>query len=239
MKMNLGGRNDVREKNKPYTWEEIKEFLVKELKKTSHIMTFGTIGSCNVEHDVDIIITKKPLSSSVNFFKEVHSIFDKVGEYLNLRYGSKLIRLPGLSSQGELLNFVKVNKNDLIFHSMVYVSLPQIINEWLPWTEKGDDISRILKNNYSCLIGDVESLFKKDFSHKNYYDFIFTYLAHYDRINFPYPEEKLIKIMNKFYFYLFKKRLNLKPPVARNMKEVRKYFYQLCSKIDELEVKRK
>ena len=56
---------------KPYTWSEIKEFLEKDLKRTKHILTFGTIGSCNVEHDVDVIITKKPSSKTANLVKLV------------------------------------------------------------------------------------------------------------------------------------------------------------------------
>ncbi len=44
---------------KPYTWVEIEKVIREELRKTKHIMTVGTIGSCNINHDVDLIITKK------------------------------------------------------------------------------------------------------------------------------------------------------------------------------------
>ncbi len=52
---------------KPYTWKEIRRVLEKELKKTRHIMTYGTIGSCNIEKDIDTIVTKKPGSKSEDF----------------------------------------------------------------------------------------------------------------------------------------------------------------------------
>jgi len=42
-------------------------------------------------------------------------------------------------------------------------------------------------------------LFDEKFSRKKYYDFMFTYLSHYDRINFPYSEKMLVIVMNKFY----------------------------------------
>ena len=54
-------------KTRPYAWEDIKDFLVKELRKTKHIMTYGTIGSCDINHDIDTIITKKPASPSAEF----------------------------------------------------------------------------------------------------------------------------------------------------------------------------
>ena len=64
------------------TWEEVREFLVNELSKTKCIMTWGTIGSCNIEHDIDTIIAKKPSSPSADFYKEVHGIFDSLEVYL-------------------------------------------------------------------------------------------------------------------------------------------------------------
>lgn len=55
---------------KSYTWEEIRAVLEKELNKTKHILTYGTIGSCNIEHDIDTIVTKKPDSKSSDFLKK-------------------------------------------------------------------------------------------------------------------------------------------------------------------------
>ena len=63
---------------KPYNWQEIKNFLDKELRKTKHILTFGTIGSCNIEHDIDLIITKKSSSKTSDFYKEIHILFDSL-----------------------------------------------------------------------------------------------------------------------------------------------------------------
>jgi len=214
---------------KPYTWDEIKKILNKELKETKHMLTFGTIGSCNVEHDIDIIITKKPNSKSSDFYKEIHKIFDNLNNYLTKKYYAKLIRLPGLSFQGELLGLINVKKQDLIFHS-----LSQIKNQWRPWSSRDEDVISILKNDYLCLFGEKDDLFKEDFSEEKYYDFMFSFLAHYDRINFNYSDENLIKVMNRFYDYLFRKRLKLKTPVAKNEKQVREIFYKLCDILDDL-----
>ena len=93
---------------KPYDWEEIKHVLLKELKKTKHILTFGTIGSLNVEHDIDIITTKKPDSKSSSYFRELHKILDSVDGYLMKKYKSKLIRGPHHSYLPE---FTKLSKS--------------------------------------------------------------------------------------------------------------------------------
>ena len=58
------------------SWDLIEDFLSEELNKTKHIMTFGTIGSLNVKHDIDLIITKNPNSSLKMFFEEIHNIFN-------------------------------------------------------------------------------------------------------------------------------------------------------------------
>ena len=55
---------------KPYTWDEIEYFLRKELSKTKHVMTFGTIGSRNIDHDIDLIITKNHNLLFLNFIKK-------------------------------------------------------------------------------------------------------------------------------------------------------------------------
>jgi len=41
--------------------------------------------------------------------------------------------------------------------------------------------------------------------------------------------------MNKFYSYLFKKRLGLDVPVAKDKKQARNIFYELCDVLDDLE----
>jgi len=77
---------------KKKSWKEIKEFLIGEMKKTKHIMTFGTIGSCDIERDIDLIITKKPGSGTADFYKEIHSFFDSMDNFVKKRYGSRAIR---------------------------------------------------------------------------------------------------------------------------------------------------
>ena len=162
--------------DKPYTWKEVRKLLIRELSKTKNIMTFGTIGSCDVKNDIDIVITKRPNSKSSDFYREIHSLFDSINKYMYEKYNSKLIRLHGLSFQGEILNSVDVDNNDLILHTFVYVSLPQIKNEWKPWSSEDEDVVDLLKNTYSCLIGDKNDLFNNKFSKEKYYDFMFTFL---------------------------------------------------------------
>lgn len=221
---------------KPYTWEEIKEILVKELKKTKHIMTSGTLGSCNVERDIDLIIAKKPKSSSSNFYKEVHGLLDNLNNYVSKKYNSHAIRFSGY--EPEFLTLSNYNEKDLAIQTFIYVSYTQIKKDWKRSLFPDEDIKKILAKNYNCLMGSVNDLFSKGFQKEHYCDSIFVYLMMYDRINANYSEKFLVKVMNFYFEYLFKKRLGLKVPVAKNKKDVRRIFYELCDILDELNSKK-
>ncbi|MCK5321153.1 hypothetical protein KAJ38_01115 [Candidatus Pacearchaeota archaeon] len=226
-------------KVRPYTWQEIKEFLVKELEKTKHIMTFGTIGSCDVEKDVDLIITKKVKSKTSSFYKEIHELFEKVNKYLNRRYSSKLVRFPGVSFIPEFESLFNYTKNDLAFHTMIYCSYPQIEKDW-QWALFEDEILKdMFVNHYDCFFEDKNKLFLNEFGNSNYADNISLYLAFYDRINTIYDEKFLTEVMNYYFDYLFRKRLGLKSPIAKNKKDVKRIFYVLCDILDELNSKKK
>lgn len=228
------------ESKKSYTWKEIEDVLKKELKKTKHIMTFGTIGSLNVEHDIDTIITKKPKSKTSDFYKEIHNLFDDLNDYLTKKYSGRVIRLPSIGYEKELLTLSKYEKGDLVLHTMVYVSYTQLMKDW-GWAIAKEDpsVEDILKENYNCLVGSIDDLFSKEFQKERYYDFIFIYLNLYDRINSNYAEGFLINVMNSYYDYLFRKRLGLKTLTANNKRDVRKIFYKLCDIVDKLEKTKK
>lgn len=115
---------------KPYNWKEIKNLLEAELKKTKNIMTFGTIGSCNVEHDIDIIITKTPGSSLKEFFMEIHYLFDNLDEHLVKKYDAHAIRFSTSEEQFSILELMKNNENNLAFHTMVYINYPEMKRDW-------------------------------------------------------------------------------------------------------------
>ncbi len=220
---------------KPYTWEEIKELLIKELKKTKHILTFGTIGSCNVEHDVDLIITKKPKSKSSDFYKEIHNLFDLLNKYLNNKYGAKVIRFSQYEEEAKILSDYK--EKDLAFHTMVYTSYPQIEKDWGWFLLENESIKEILLS-CNCLLGSTEDLFSKEFKKESYYDSIFIILYLYDRVNSNYPEKRLVEVMNACFDLIFRKKLGRKTPIAKNKKEVREIFYKLCDIIDKLNKKK-
>ena len=226
-------------KRKPYTWQEIKEFLVKELKKTEHIMTFGTIGSCDIESDIDTIITKKPKSSLKNFFKEIHELFDEIDNYLNKNYGVHAIRFSTSEEEFSILGLMKNCEKNLAFHGLIYITYPEIERDWSWALFEDDNLERILRENYDCLIGSVEDLFSDEFQKKSYYDSIFIFLYKYDKINSHYPKEIFLRAMNSYFDYIFRKRLGLKAPVSKNIMDVRKYFYKLCDILDELDSKKK
>lgn len=224
---------------KLYDWQEIKEFLTKELKKTKHIMTFGTIGSCNIEHDIDTIITKKPKSKTSAFFKEIHNLFDNVDNYLNRNYGAHAIRFSTSEEEFSILGLMKDNERNLAFHGMIYITYPEIERDWNWALFEDDNLERILRENYDCLIGSVEDLFSDEFQKKSYYDSIFIFLYKYDKINSHYPKEIFLRAMNSYFDYILRKRLGLKTLVAKDEKQVKDIFYELCDILDELDSKKK
>jgi hypothetical protein len=63
------------------TWDELKAVIIKQISSFRTIMTFGTIGSCRIDHDIDLIITKKPSAKSDEFYKEIHTLFNNLNEF--------------------------------------------------------------------------------------------------------------------------------------------------------------
>ncbi len=61
----------------------------------------------------------------------------------------------------------------------------------------------------------------------------------YDHTNFPLPKKFLMKISNYYFEYLYKKRLGLKAPIAKNKDDIKKYFYELCEILDKLNKSKK
>ncbi|MCR4327856.1 MAG: hypothetical protein NUV46_04735 [Nanoarchaeota archaeon] len=221
---------------KPYTWEEIKFFLINELKKTKHIMTFGTIGSCNVEHDVDLIITKEPKSKSSAFYKEVHNLFWNIDKYIHKKYGGRAVFISG--DEKTLKNLANFGKKDLFFDFMVYTSFPQIENDWKWAMFYEDKVEDLLFKEYSLLKGEKELLRDKNFLKRRYGDSLFLYMYHGDVINSQISDNLILKLMNSLFDFLYRKRLGLNPPYAKDKKQVKKYFYKLCDIIDSLENKK-
>ena len=216
-----------------YTWEEIGNFLSERLRKTNHIMTFGTIGSHNLEQDVDVIITKKPTSKTSDFYKEIHNLFESLDNYLNKKFKTRVIRFSHSAEEFLIKGYIK-NKS-IFFHTMVYVSFPQIELDWSWAISKNENITNLFKKNYSIFYGKIDSLFRKDFQRENGHENLFIFLYLYDFLNSNLPEKLLLEIMNKSFEYIYKKRLGLDTPIARNREEAKKYFYELCDKLDELE----
>ena len=211
---------------------EIKEFLIKELNKTKHILTWGTIGSCNIERDIDTIVTKKAKSSTSDFYKEIHSIFDKVNSYLLKKYGLRAVVFH--SHEKEFLALSKFKKQELAFQILPYATYDQMERDWKSYFLPGESIKNFLKKNYKCLFGDLNDIFNKKFTSKTYYDPLYIRLSEYDRCCSRYPKKLLLTVTNHYYDFLFRKLLKIKPLVAKNEKQVREIFYKLCDIVDEL-----
>ena len=222
---------------KPYTFPEIELFLKEKLNECNTILTFGFIGSCNIERDLDTIITKKKEARLRDFYIEIHEIYDSLNRYLLKKYDAKVIRFDAY--EPESLKLAGFQKNDLAFHTLIYCSLNQIKKHWNISLFEGEKVEDILQNNYKCIDGDVENIFSSKFLEKSYADNMFIYLQLYDRINSNYSEKFLVKVMNHYFDFMLCKRLGLKRRKAKNLKEVKDIFYYVCDEIDKLNKKKR
>ncbi|MBI5065021.1 hypothetical protein HZA97_02185 [Candidatus Woesearchaeota archaeon] len=213
------------------TWDIVKDFLAKELSKTKHILTYGTIGSCNIERDIDTIITKKSNSSHSDFYKEVHGLFDSVKIFVKQKYRMNLIVFNRFEPEAMKLSNYK--KGDLVFHVMIYTSLNQLENDWKQYLFDGENVKSILDKNYADILGKLDYLFGESFKDKYYYDPIYIRLYEYDRLHSNYQPKFLVEVMNKYFDFILRKRLNLEPKVAKNEKDLREIFYLICAVLDE------
>jgi hypothetical protein len=217
---------------KSYMFSEIETFLKEKLVKCDTILTFGFIGSRNVERDLDTIITKKKESSLSDFYKEVHEIYDLLDSYLLKKHNARAVRFDGY--EPEELELAEFKKNDLAFHTMIYCSFGQIKKHWDFSLFEDEKIESILKDNYKCIYGDVKDIFSSDFLDKSYADNMFIYLQMYDRFNSNYPVNFLIKVMNHYFDFMLRKRLGLEKREAKTIEEAKEIFYYICDEIDKL-----
>lgn len=217
---------------KKLSWEIISDFLKSELKQTKHIMTWGTIGSLNIEHDIDTIITKKPSVPSSEFFKEIHTIFENLDSYLYKNFKTKAVRFGHSTQEYLVKGYTKEKK--VLFHTMIYVSFPEVEEDWSWALFKDERIEEILGKHYKCILGKTEDIFSKEFRKENYFENIFINLYAFDSLNSNLPRKVFLEVMNGCFKYLYKKKLGIEAPIAKNREEVKKYFYELCDLLDKL-----
>jgi|SRR3989338_11535337 len=213
------------------TYLLIEDFLKKELAQSKHILTWGTIGSLNIKKDIDTIITKKPSSPSAEFFKEIHTIFENLDDYIKKGFNTRVIRFAQTAQEFLVKEYTKGNK--ILFHTMIYVSFPEIEKDWGWALSKGENINEILRETYQCSYGDIESIFTKEFKKENNFGNMFIYLYLYDSLNSNLPKKLFLETMNGCFEYIYKKRLGIDSPVAKDRGEVKKYFYELCNILDK------
>ena len=211
---------------KLYTWDEIKGVLSKELKKTKHIMTFGTIGSCNVEQDIDFIITKKPRSKTSDFYKEIHGLWDYIDKYLKKKYNKKLITFSVFSHQEEVAKLGKKKPGDLLFHTIIHTSLHEAKIRWKKALKLKESLTPLLRKSYSLLKGKKSDLFSEAFSREVVYGNLYAMMAEHDRLNSNLSDKLLIKKINELFYYILEKRLKVKPFKAKTKKEAYEFFYK-------------
>ena len=213
--------------------EEIKSIIYEELKKSKHILTFGTIGSCNIENDIDMIITKKANSSTSDFYREVHNLYDFVDDYLKNKYSKKLCVFSGGRILPEQLKISNYQKGDLVFDVMTYISFKELENDWCPYMPSNTEIKPFLEREYNCILGKTNLLFTDKFTKKTKNDHLFLVLMKYDKLKTKYPESFLVECMNYHFDYILRKKLGLKTIKADSEKEVKEVFYHICDILDK------
>jgi hypothetical protein len=217
---------------KSYTWAEVKNVLIAELEKTQHILTCSTIGSCNINHDIDTIITKKSSSSSKHFFQEVHQLLGAIDKYLTKKHSCRLIRACRFSDEEEIRHISRFSKGDLVFHVLTYVSFSQIEKHWHTDLGPGEDVETIL-NGSVFLLGEKTDLYKKSFKN-NKCDYLFIRLNDSDRINAHFPDKLLISRMNILFDFILRKRLGMEFVPGKTKSEIKERFYEVCEILDRV-----
>lgn len=220
---------------KPFTWDELRLQLTVELQHTSHILTYGTIGSCNIDHDIDTIVTKKPDSPSADFFEDLHKVFDNIDTYLQKHYQARLIRTSRFSDEEETKYIANCQENDVVFQVLSYVSMKQIKMHWFDsFIDLDGDVKTeaFLRDNYKCIGGQISDIFRSDFAcHKR--EDIFIRLNDSDRINSHFPKDFLVRRMNVLYDFVLRKRLGIEMLPAADEDECRDLFYKVCMILDQ------
>ncbi len=221
-------------RKKKLKWEDIELIIARLLSQSKTILTFGTIGSKNLNHDIDVIITKRKEAKSNDFYFEIHTLFDDLDKKLKKRYGVHAIRFTKSYEQEVIEFFNKREKGNVYLHTNIYCSYNQIKLDWSCVLSPDDRVKSLLINNCKYISGKVDDLFSNNFNKKSYYDYLFNFISYYDKIQARYPNDLLIKSMQKSLSYLFRKRLNLVTPQVKNINDCKQAIYLLCSIIDKL-----
>jgi hypothetical protein len=222
-------------KKNPLNWEEIESVFLKKLQKTKTFLTFGTVGSHSLEHDIDIVITKKKNVSSSGFYKEVHKFLDALDKYVQKTHKVKAIRFHDLREEGYLRAFGILEKNDLGIHLMLYQSLAQWKLNWAG--AQGVNVEKMIRNDYCCLLGSPKLLFSEQFKKESKYDAAYNLAYHADRSNSHLATKQLVILANVPFSYIHKNILNKSYKPVKNKNEVRERLYEICDILDELERK--
>lgn len=217
---------------KPFTWPEIQEILKKELAKTKHIMTFGTIGSCNIERDIDLIITKKPESKIKDFYKELHGLFFRIENYLNKKFNASSYRFYRSEEQA-ILEYLFPKKKKVFFHTHIYLNYNQIKMDW-GWAVK-KELRSVLEKNCTYLMGSSKEILTGKFNTSSITDNVALYLFQYDKINSGYPKELFLKLMSNNLDFVLRKKLKIVKDriVVKNKKQALDLFYKACEELDK------
>ena len=79
---------------------------------------------------------------------------------------SRLIRTSRFSDEEEIKYIANFRDNDLVFQVLTYVSFKQIKMHWHADLMPNEKVEKILKESYSCILGNPKDLFKSNWLSK-------------------------------------------------------------------------
>ncbi len=215
----------------PYTWQDIEDLIRPELDHCGAIQTFGTIGSRNLEHDIDIIITKEPGAKSSDFYRQIHNVYDTIDTYVR-QQGRKLIRFTCLDHEMDVCHIGGWEPGDLRLHTMTYVSLPQMRKDWAVPLGEELEVEDVLDKEYIPIKGSKEDIFSRGFSKGNRNDHRILKLSDGDRVHSNYPEKLMVDAMNHIFRYV-SKHAKIEEVLATSKEDVRECMYRIADALEE------
>lgn len=216
---------------KPFSFEDVEKILKQELKKTKHILVYAIFGSCNVENDLDTLILKKADSKVEDFYKELHSLFERIDKVVKKKYDAKLICFNG--NEAESLYLAKYKKRDLVFQILAYNTMGHLKRDWLPFMDNSNSLTHFLKSDMKYLIGSTQDIFSPNFKKKSKHDSTYLTIEVHDRLSSNYPEKLELSVMNDHLDYIIRKLSGKEYKKAKNRSELKKRFYEMCSHLND------
>lgn len=215
----------------PFQWGDIEPLVINQLSYKNSISFFATIGSRNIERDIDIISIKNPNAKNSQYLRDIHSLLDILNEWIHYSYDRKIVKFSRFINQEESLHLGDYKDGDLALHLMSYPCYEQFKNIWLADVPSTVDVYNLLKNSKK-MKGDIETIKYLMSQPKKEHDSLLYKLQECDKIHSNYDETLLLKCMNETYRYIQKHIKSDNYKYATNTQETREIMYEIADMLE-------